>query len=273
MNHVDAYRTLCNSTNNNHFDVYDDLKLLCKAKPLPSEKFKVKSIVAKISEHFVKCWEYEKSISPKLSFYHKNKNKFAREIYLDVIKGFSRRYSTTKLRISAHNLEIERGRYTGIAKESRFCTWCSTSMGMDVVENENHCLFDCDLYAKLRAKLIERLNKTPSIFENISHELPSNLSLNSLLLRQNCMKLISPYTINNLNDAKTDTFNIHHKVLHNKNLKLTTPDIDSSIERRSYIVNCVSTFIYRALEKHQEFQNSMREQKCLPNTIVINFRC
>ena len=277
MNHVDAYRTLSNpkySTHSNgstNISLNNNLKSLCKAKPLPSEKFRVKSIVAKISEHFVKCWEYEKSISPKLSFYHKNKNKFAREIYLDVIKGFSRRYSMTKLRISSHNLEIERGRYINIAKESRFCKWCATSMGMDVVENEIHCLFDCDLYATLRAKLIARLNKAPSIPENVSEELPSNFSVSSVSLRQNCMKMVSPYTINNLNDAQTDIFNFHHKVLHNKNLKLKTPEIDSFINRRSYITNCISTFIYCALKKHQEFQNSMREQNCLPNTIVINF--
>jgi hypothetical protein len=33
-------------------------------------------------------------------------------------------------------------------------------MGIKTIENENHVLFECDLYADLRAKLIAKLNKS-----------------------------------------------------------------------------------------------------------------
>ena len=79
---------------------------LPKAVPLRSEKFRVQTIVNTLSNHFTNCWEHEKSNSTKLTFYHSCKKKFGKEIYLDVTKGFERRSSTTKLRISAHELGI-----------------------------------------------------------------------------------------------------------------------------------------------------------------------
>ena len=77
-----------------------------------------------------------------MSCYNNNKNKFAREVYLDVMKGFSRRYSTSKLRKGSHDLAIERGRYS------------NTSMEAEILEDENHVMHECDLYSDIRAKLI-----------------------------------------------------------------------------------------------------------------------
>ena len=135
-----------------------------------------------LTEHFVACWKHEKSKSNKLTFYNACKNKFGRETYLDVTKGFSRRYNTTKFRISSHDLEIECGRYNNIPRESRMCTWCQLSMGAEVVEDENHVLQNCDLYAGLRTKLITRLNNTPE------HQ---SESLSQLTINHESLKTIS----------------------------------------------------------------------------------
>ena len=56
----------------------ESLKSLSKVSPIPSKKFRVQSIIHVLSDHFIKCWEHEKSISSKLSFYHKIKTKFGR---------------------------------------------------------------------------------------------------------------------------------------------------------------------------------------------------
>ena len=146
-------------------------------------------------------------------FYNNIKHSFQKEQYLDLVKNASFRYRTTQLRISAHDLEIEKGRYTKTARDLRTCQWCNTCMGVKSVENENHVLFECDLYADQRAKLIERLNKSPPIAENNLLESPSNLSLDRNSLRTNLMKLLSPYTTNNLNDTESDIYNLHHKLL------------------------------------------------------------
>ena len=53
----------------------------------------------------------------------------------------------TKLRISAHSLAIETGRYgtTKIPADQRFCKFCPTN-----VEDEVHFLFQCPQYNLLR---------------------------------------------------------------------------------------------------------------------------
>ena len=59
------------------------------------------------------------------------------------------RSKLTKLRISAHPLEIETGRYSKpcIPKECRFCHFCKTA-----VEDELHFLYDCPIYKDIRQK-------------------------------------------------------------------------------------------------------------------------
>ena len=52
----------------------------------------------------------------------------------------------TKLRISAHQLYVETGRYCNpvIPRENKFCFHCK-----NIVEDEKHFLLDCPLYLSL----------------------------------------------------------------------------------------------------------------------------
>ena len=52
----------------------------------------------------------------------------------------NKRKSLTRLRISAHTLEIERGRYKKLKREERLCKTCLK------IENEPHFLLDCNLF-------------------------------------------------------------------------------------------------------------------------------
>ena len=249
----------------------DGLASLTKSQPLPCKKFRVQTIIKLLKDHFVQCWEHEKSSSPKLIFYHQNKTKFAREVYLDVTKGFSRRYSTTKLRISSHDLEIESGRYYNMPRESRVCHWCSTSMGVKKLEDENHMLFDCDLYAELRAKLILRLKNVP-VIENNTNEKTTSLKINAKNLKTNYAKMLSPYIIPNINETPLDGFNNHHKLLMNRNLKVVTPELENLLYRRSYIINCICTHIYCSFEKRKKYLNSVKQLSNSRNILIFNFR-
>ena len=95
-------------------------------------------------------WYSAKKASPKLEFYHAHKSNFSKESYLDSITNFYHRSSLTKLRISSHDLSIERGRYNQISRDQRLCMWCKISLGLHFVESEEHLLFNCDLYASIR---------------------------------------------------------------------------------------------------------------------------
>ena len=56
------------------------------------------------------------------------------------------RSTLCKFRISAHSLEIEKGRYYNIPLENRVCLSCKAGK----VENELHLFLDCPSYAHLR---------------------------------------------------------------------------------------------------------------------------
>ena len=253
QDHVTAFRTINNIKSARSNKMSDSNSV----KPLPSRKFRVKNIMNTLTDHFEDCWKHEKSKSAKLSFYNTCKSKFAREPYLDVTKGFSRRYNTTKFRISSHDLEIECGRYNNIPRESRICTWCQLSMGAQVIEDENHVLHTCDLYAGLRAKLITRLNNAPMAH----HESLPELTINRESLKEHFTTLISPHL--NISNENTNTYNMHHN--------MTTDDNEDSQHRRSYIINCLCTFLCQSLEKRHKYVKDMRDNQAKLNTLVINF--
>jgi hypothetical protein len=83
----------------------------------------------------------------KLSTYKEFKENFELETYLLNIKNKQVRSSLTKLRISAHTLKIEMGRYhkpEKIPVERRLCEECNE------VENEYHFVMNCSMYTNLR---------------------------------------------------------------------------------------------------------------------------
>ena len=69
--------------------------------------------------------------------------------YVDILKNKNERAMHSKLRISAHKLEIEGGRYLNIPKHERICTACNSGE----VEDEEHFLLNCSLYKPLRQVL------------------------------------------------------------------------------------------------------------------------
>ena len=107
-------------------------------------------------EEFVEIWKQAKSDSPKLEFYHKIKTEFGPgpEQYLTSVRDPEARKSLTRLRISAHNLFVERGRYENplIPRDERTCVFCSANFGSKEIEDELHVLVKCPLYLPLKKK-------------------------------------------------------------------------------------------------------------------------
>ena len=63
----------------------------------------------------------------------------------------------TRWRLSCIPLEIETGRYQGVARENRLCPFC------DVLEDEEHALFYCDAYEEIRRDNRELLQENQSL--------------------------------------------------------------------------------------------------------------
>ena len=87
----------------------------------------------------------------KLFLYKNVKLSLDKEFYLSC-HDFSIRKCFTKLRLSDHELEIERGRYFKIPREDRLCKSCH------VIENEEHFLLKCKSNNKLRLELLNKLD-------------------------------------------------------------------------------------------------------------------
>ena len=80
------------------------------------------------------------------------------EKYLNFHPDFHKRKSITKLRISAHRLEIELGRYQiknkrKIEAKERLCQICQTNE----VEDEKHLLLSCPKYDSHRKIMLKKL--------------------------------------------------------------------------------------------------------------------
>ena len=96
----------------------------------------------------------------KLRVYSQFKKHFHLENYLVQFPLYVRR-NLTKLRISAHSLAIETGRYTRPNKtdiDKRLCFHCKS------IESEFHVVFDCNLYNDERVTFMECVSN----FSNIS---------------------------------------------------------------------------------------------------------
>ena len=88
-------------------------------------------------------------------------------------------------------------------------THTTTSMVINVIEDTQHVIFNCDLYAGLRTKLIARLNSAPEISSNNNNQnynLP--LIINELSLQLNITKLSSHNTLSNPDNTYIDQYNL-----------------------------------------------------------------
>ena len=227
-------------------DLLAGLSKYQKAKPVPSRQFRAGNIYKRLIDHFKDCWEHDKSNSPKLSFYNSSKTTFKRETYLEITSNSAHRHKMTRLRISAHNLEIEQGRYRNIPREDRICKWCLLTMGSRTVEDEAHVLYSCDLYSDVRNKLINTLKRAPSNNQNIALNIINTSSIN-----RSFMKLLSPCTTGDNDDYLTQ----HHTP---PNSNRFSPEFKQYEQLRSYINNCLCAFVDRCLDKHQKFHSEMK---------------
>ena len=110
----------------------------------------------------------------KLRIYSQFKKEFSIENYILQFPLKIRR-NLTRLRISAHNLAVETGRYTNTKasksneSDKRSCFHCK------ITESEFHLVFECPLYHEARKKLVEHLHDCTCISFQATNELFCNI--------------------------------------------------------------------------------------------------
>ena len=103
----------------------------------------------------------------KLRTYCKFKQNFEMENYLKFGIPVNKRNKFCKLRISAHTLQIEAGRYTRpkTPVELRKCQLCHDN----VIEDETHFVLDCNCYNDLRESLYNSLSTADCQFDSLTN--------------------------------------------------------------------------------------------------------
>ena len=121
----------------------------------------------------------QKENTSKLEYYNQVTEKYELQPYLTL--QMNRKYvnATCKLRISAHDLMIEKGRYTKIKREDRLCLCCKK------IEDEKHFLDECILYTVHRDDIL----KTRVTSDNID----ICNSLSEMIIQKKNMKQIAKF--------------------------------------------------------------------------------
>ena len=120
--------------------------------------------------------------SSKLSFYRNFCLNNKRAHYVDKLESLHDRSFLAKIRWSAHDLEIEKGRYIETNKNDRLCKICQNSD----IENEKHFILHCPKYEAQRKIFLTKL----STFPNFKQTIHNNDNLLKLLMKTSCKRVL-----------------------------------------------------------------------------------
>ena len=124
---------------------------------------------------FIEYWQTEMSSDQrkgeqgnKLRTHRKFKTTFTKEPYLTDCQNSAHRKSFAKLRLSAHKLQIETGRYSKerLPPDKRLCTICNNNE----CEDEFHFVMCCAKYSNLRQNLFQTVEKLYPHFKMLNND-------------------------------------------------------------------------------------------------------
>jgi hypothetical protein len=116
-----------------------------------------------IQKSYLTYYDDKLQNSEKLLYYKQMTRPYTTAPYLNTVKNGNFRRAITKMRICAHRLEIETGRYKKTVRNERLCKMCSTS-----VEDELHFLLKCPLLEGRRTLLTTKLSTICPSFEKLN---------------------------------------------------------------------------------------------------------
>ena len=123
--------------------------------------------VSSIQTKFTDFWHrtLRDETSSRLQFYKTIKNELKFEEYL-TIPTFEYRKAIAKIRCSNHPLEVEKGRYRNIPRDSRICKLCPAGE----VETEEHFLTKCTFFDRYKSKYnLQNIGDAIAFINNPEH--------------------------------------------------------------------------------------------------------
>ena len=102
----------------------------------------------------------------KLRFYQTLKSSFTTEPYIQLICNRNQRAWLTRMRISAHSLRIETGRYVKTPLNERLCRFCD----LNEIDNEHHFCLICPTFYTKRNCLFGKLSSLNPNFPGLNNK-------------------------------------------------------------------------------------------------------
>ena len=133
-------------------------------------------ITTRLKDQFKQDWAAEMELNSKCILYKSFKTNLKFEKYLSELNGSHRRL-IIRFRLCNHKLAVERGRYTNIVRDRRYCDICTE----DVLGDEFHTLMECkNVHVKeFRKVTIQKHIQSVNMY-NFTH-IMSNVSENCTL--------------------------------------------------------------------------------------------
>ena len=141
------------------------IKLVLKCFASETGEINLKFVLDNIKKTFRSLWNERIVSNNKLRTFAEFKCHFQREDYIETLP-FTDRCNMARFRMSAHNLEIERGRHFRpvIPLDNRLCRLCTQAD----IEDEFHVLIRCDNYRTFREQLFNEIQKKCSNFSHLN---------------------------------------------------------------------------------------------------------
>ena len=134
-------------------------------------------LIQRLMDQYVQNWNDTIVNQSKMSYYCMFKKDYQFEKYIECITNDRHRKNMSRFRLSAHCLQIEVGRYTGVLRDDRKCILCN----QNACESEYHFLLCCPLYNELRRKYDIKsswpsLNRFTTLMSSCNAKIINNLS-------------------------------------------------------------------------------------------------
>jgi hypothetical protein len=116
----------------------------------------ISSITHRIKQYLSEKWLHDinnTEINPGLTLYKNIKYNLSPENYL-TISNYKIRNAIARIRLSSHQLQIEKGRHMKIQRCNRYCIYCDDN----AIEDEVHFLFVCPKYKEERDDFFTSIN-------------------------------------------------------------------------------------------------------------------
>lgn len=125
-------------------------------------KFHLPKIEQRLKDQFKQNLNCSLTSYEKLSFFRQVFVPSTRPPYIDICKDKTERSIISKLKLSAHTLAIEKGRYKNIERTNRVCLSCDGGH----IEDEYHFFSVCPRYSSLRNEYYNKIKLKLPFFSN-----------------------------------------------------------------------------------------------------------